>query len=69
MKLYAAFDEYGGIMPTTIRRSEEDAFRALSIEPNMSSDPLSNGVCIGSFESRLVSPSSVTWLRGWRFAK
>lgn len=51
MKLYAAFDEYGNIWPTTIRRTEEAAMCALREEPQAyARDPLCGGVCIGAFD-------------------
>lgn len=75
MKYFAAFTEYGGILPATIRRTEEDAMQALKYEPGIVSEkPFDGGVCLGSFEDlsgtmfsfSLPKMDEITWLHGWR---
>lgn len=75
MTLFAAFDEYGNIWPTTIRRSESDAIAATCSEPSVGEvDPFTKGVCIGEFNfgGEFAFPPKVrdiNWIAGWRAKK
>lgn len=76
MILFATFTEYGDIWPTTIRRTEDAAVKALSEEPcrvGVAEDQLysSGGLCLGSFEFSEITnfppkAAAITWVRGWK---
>jgi hypothetical protein len=71
---YATFDEYGGIIPTTIRATEKDGVKAYEARvrayKNYSKSKSDGGLCFGKFishEWRTVdNHKGVEYLRGFR---
>ena len=61
MKLYATFDEYGGIYALTIRsdKAEAEALYRAEIDGSMERIGNDGGLCFGSFEIAVPNMHSV----------